>query len=131
MDSKYLIIIIIGLLCGMIESTIGVACMIIPLLLFTEVFFDYKKALGTTLCAFIIPLSIGAVYIHYQNDNIKFDYAIMLAIAYFIGATISAKYIVHKFNNNDLTLGAGITLLVMSCYYLNKYYCDSKNDIET
>ena len=37
----------------------------------------------------------------------------------------------HKFNNNDLTLGAGITLLVMSCYYLNKYYCDSKNDIET
>ena len=125
MDSEYFIIIMIGLFCGMVESTIGISCMIIPLLLLTGVFLDYKKALGTMLCAFIIPLSIGAVYIHYQNDNIKFDYAIMLAIAYFIGATISAKYIVHKFDNNDLTLGAGITLLIMSFYYLNKYYCDT------
>jgi uncharacterized membrane protein YfcA len=129
MDSEYFIIIMIGLFCGMVESTIGVACMIIPLLLLSGIFLDYKKALGTTLCALLIPLSIGAVYIHYQNDNIKFDYAIMLAIAYFIGATISAKYILPKFNNNDLTLGAGITLLIMSFYYLNKYYCETINSI--
>jgi uncharacterized membrane protein YfcA len=122
MDPKYYIIILIGLFCGIVESSIGISCMMIPLLLLSGLFIDYKEALGTTLCALLLPLSIGAVYIHYHANNVKLDFAIILAIAYFIGATIASKYVVHNIDNNDLTLGASIVLFCMSIYYFNKYY---------
>ena len=122
MNPKYYIIILIGLFCGIVESSIGISCMIIPLLLLSGLFIDYKEALGTTLCALLLPLSIGAVYIHYHANNVKLDFAIILAIAYFIGATIASKYVVHNIDNTDLTLYASIVLFCMSIYYFNKYY---------
>lgn len=126
MDYKYYIIIFIGLFCGIVESSIGISCMIIPLLLLSGLFIDYKEALGTTLCALLLPLSIGAVYIHYHANNVKLDFAIILAITYFIGATIASKYVVHNIDSNDIALYASIVLFCMSIYYFNKYYnCES------
>jgi uncharacterized membrane protein YfcA len=122
MDPKYYIIIFIGLFCGIIESSIGISCMIIPLLLLSGLFIDHKEALGTTLCATLLPLSVGAVYIHYKSDNVKLDYAVILAIAYFIGATFASNYVVHSIDNKDLALFGSIILFCMSLYYFIKYY---------
>ena len=104
--------------------------MIIPLLLLSGIFIDYKEALGTTLCALLLPLSIGAVYIHYNANNVKLDLAIILALAYFFGATLAANYVVHSIDNNDMSLYASIVLLCMSVYYFNKYYdCESNETL--
>ena len=76
--NKYYIILLIGLSAGIIESSLGVSFLIIPLLLLFNVITDYKKALGTMLCAFIFPLSIGAVYFHYKQNNIKLLHDLVL-----------------------------------------------------
>lgn len=122
MNYKYFIILLIGLTAGMIESSIGISFLIIPLLLISNVIIDYKIALGTTLCAFLFPLSIGAVYVHYKQNNIEIYYAIILGISYFIGATIASKYVCN-ISNEILMLFAGFSLILFGIYYIYKYKC--------
>jgi uncharacterized membrane protein YfcA len=117
--NKYLIILLIGLTAGMVESSIGVSFLIIPLLLLFNVILDYKKALGTMLCAFIFPLSIGAVYFHYKQNNIEIPSAIVLGISYFLGASIAGKYICN-ISNNILMLYAGIFSILFGIFYIYK-----------
>ena len=117
--NKYLIILLIGLIAGMIESSLGVSFMIIPLLLLTNVIIDYKLALGTMLCAFMFPLSIGAVYFHYKQKNVEIYSALVLGIAYFIGATVAGKYICN-ISNNNLMLFAGVFSILFGIYYIYK-----------
>jgi uncharacterized membrane protein YfcA len=120
MFNKYCIILLIGIMAGMIESSIGVSFLVIPLLLLSGVIVDYKVALGTTMCAFIFPLSIGAVYFHYKKNHIEIVPAIILAIAYFIGVTFAAKYICNVSSKN-LMLGAGVSLILFGIYYIYKW----------
>jgi uncharacterized membrane protein YfcA len=68
----------------MIESSIGMSFLVIPLLLLFNVMPNFKRALGTMICAFIFPLSIGAAYIHFKNKNVEIPSAIVLGISYFI-----------------------------------------------
>jgi uncharacterized membrane protein YfcA len=117
---KYFIILLIGLISGMIESSLGISFLIIPLLLLFNIFSDYKTALGTMLCAFVFPLSLGAVYFHYHQNNIEFSSALVLGISYFIGATIASKHICN-ISNENLMLFAGIFLLLAGIYYIYKY----------
>jgi len=119
---NYFIILLIGIFGGMIESSIGISLIILPLLLLTNVIVDYKVALGTTLLAFLLPLSIGAVYMHYQENNIKVDYAIVLALAYFIGTTVGTSYII-KVSNQSIMLFSSIVLFMVSIYYMYRYFC--------
>lgn len=116
---KYSIILLIGIIAGMIESSIGISFIIIPLLLLSNVIIDYKIALGTTLCAFLFPLSIGAVYVHYKKNHIEIYSAIILGISYFIGATIASKYICN-ISNEKIALFAGISLILFGVYYIYK-----------
>jgi uncharacterized membrane protein YfcA len=116
---KYIIILLIGLLAGMIESSLGVSFLIIPLLLLTNVMIDYKVALGTMLCAFIFPLSIGAVYFHYKQNNIEIYSALVLGISYFLGASVASKYICH-ISNDKLMLFAGIFSILFGIFYIHK-----------
>ena len=120
MFNKYCIILLIGIMAGMIESSIGVSFLVIPLLLLSGVIVDYKVALGTTMCAFIFPLSIGAVYFHHKKNHIEIGPAIILAIAYFIGVTFAAKYICNVSSKN-LMLGAGVSLILFGIYYIYKW----------
>jgi len=116
---KYFIILLIGIIAGFIESTLGVSFIIIPLLLLSNVIINYKKALGTMLCAFMFPISIGAVYFHHKQNNIEIPSAIILGISYFIGATIAGKYICN-ISNETLMLSAGIFSILFGIYYINK-----------
>jgi len=123
--NKYFIILMIGIIAGMIESSLGVSFLIIPLLLLTNVIIDYKKALGTMLCAFIFPLSIGAVYFHYKQNNIEISSALILGISYFVGATIASKYICN-ISNDILMLYAGIFSILFGIYYIYKSRLNKK-----
>ena len=117
--NKYFIILLIGLIAGMIESSLGVSFLIIPLLLLFNVIIDYKTALGTMLCAFIFPLSLGAVYFHHKKNNIEFDSAFVLGVSYFIGATIAGKYVCN-ISNEKLMLFAGIFSIMFGIFYIYK-----------
>jgi len=103
----------------MIESSLGVSFLIIPLLLLTNVMIDYKVALGTMLCAFIFPLSIGAVYFHYKQNNIEIYSALVLGIAYFLGASVASKYICN-ISNENLMMFAGIFSILFGAFYIYK-----------
>jgi uncharacterized membrane protein YfcA len=118
---NYFIILLIGVIGGMIESSMGISLIILPLLLLSNIIIDYKIALGTTMTAFLLPLSIGAVYIHYHENNIKVDYAIILAISYFIGTTLGTSYVV-KVSNESITLFSSIVLFIISIYYMYRYF---------
>jgi len=126
MYTKYGIIILIGLICGLIEASLGISFMIVPLLLAFEVITEYKIALATTLCAFILPLSVGAVYIHYNQNNIEIKTAILLAITYFIGASLSPYIITGNVSNKTLVLLNSILLFIFGAYFLYKYCNDSE-----
>jgi len=124
--NKYLIILLIGLMAGIIESSLGVSFIIIPLLLLFNVIIDYKTALGTMLCAFVFPLSLGAVYFHYKQNNIELPFAFVLGVSYFIGATIASKYVCN-ISNESLMLIAGVSLILFGIYYLYKSKCININ----
>lgn len=123
---KYFIILIIGIIAGMVESSIGISFLVIPLLLLFNVIPNFKVALGTMICAFIFPLSIGAAYVHFKNKNVEIPSAIVLGISYFIGVTIASKFICN-ISNEKIMLYAGISLICFGLYYIYRSNQKHKN----
>ena len=123
---KYFIILFIGIIAGMIESSIGMSFLVIPLLLLFNVMPNFKRALGTMICAFIFPLSIGAAYIHFKNKNVEIPSAIVLGISYFIGVTIASKFVCN-ISNQKIMLYAGTALICFGLYYIYRSKQPHKN----
>ena len=123
---KYSLILIIGIVAGMIESSIGMSFLVIPLLLLFNVMPNFKRALGTMMCAFIFPLSIGAVFVHFKNKNVEIPSAIVLGISYFIGVTIASKFICN-ISNHKIMLYAGVALICFGLYYIYRSKQQHKN----
>ena len=110
----------------MVESSIGISFLVIPLLLLFNVIPNFKVALGTMICAFIFPLSIGAAYVHFKNKNVEIPSAIVLGISYFIGVTIASKFICN-ISNEKIMLYAGISLICFGLYYIYRSKRKQKN----
>lgn len=87
--------IIIGLAGGVLSGLLGIggAVLVIPALVFFYGF-DQRLAQGTTLMMMIPPIGLLAALEYYNSGLVNLRAAIFMAIFFFIGGFIGAKFAV-------------------------------------
>ncbi|MFN8360676.1 MAG: sulfite exporter TauE/SafE family protein [Candidatus Kapaibacterium sp.] len=94
--NNFIIIALIGIVGGMLSGFLGLggAVVIIPALV---LFLGYSQqmAQGTTLLMLVMPVGSLAAYQYYKAGNADIKTAVILGVAFFISAFISAKYVSH------------------------------------
>lgn len=82
----------IGLLAGVFSGMFGIGggLVIVPLLV-SLLHFDQKVAVGTSLGALLLPVSIGAVVAYYEAGKLEIPVAAGIALGLVIGAALGAK----------------------------------------
>ena len=106
---KYVTLLIIGLVAGLIAGGLGTstAYALILGLVFTGVSKDYKHAAALTLFTILPPLSLGAVYTYYKKKMIDIPAGLFLMVVCFFSAWGGAKlnkYIPDSYS--EFALGA-------------------------
>ena len=110
---QFLILIIIGLLAGMLSGTLGVGggLIIVPALVFI-LGLSQHEAQGTSLAMMLAPIGILAAYNYYREDFINIKYAIVLAVAFILGAYFGSLISINL-TANTLKKIFGILMLVV------------------
>lgn len=114
----------IGTLTGIVASFIGggAEILIVPLLVYLNIFNDYKLAVGTSLASLLLPIGILAVYFYSttkctEESCVNWTYALIISLFFVIGTSFS--YFTVKLNSElfkkifagSLILLGGVILL--------------------
>ena len=102
---------LIGLITGIVASFVGggAEILIAPLLIYMNVFDDYKTAVGTSLASLLLPIGIVAVYFYSTvqcNDKkvsmtkscVHWRYAMIISL-FFVMGTFASYYSVQLDNS--------------------------------
>lgn len=97
MELQTLVIIaIIGIVAGMLSGLLGLggAIIIIPALVF---FLGYSQqtAQGTALLMMVLPVGALAAYQYYKEGFVEIKPALIMAVFFFIGGYVGAKFATH------------------------------------
>jgi hypothetical protein len=97
MDIQQLIILsLIGILAGIVAGGMGVGggIIIVPALVF---FFGLTQheAQGTSLAVLLPPISLLAVLKYHKEGYINYKFALVLAIAFFLGSYLGGLFAIH------------------------------------
>jgi uncharacterized membrane protein YfcA len=108
------LLLLTGLAAGILSGLIGVGggIIIVPalVLLFG---FSQKEAQGTSLAILLLLIGIFSVFEYYQRGRIKISYAIVVAIAFFIGSYIGSKFSIN-FTEQRLKRIFALTMMLLS-----------------
>jgi len=90
--STVIILIIIGLLAGLLSGLVGVGggILMIPLLIMF-LGFTQHQAQGTALFAMLPPIGILAAMNYYKQGYVKWEYAVVIALAFVAGGYLGSK----------------------------------------
>jgi uncharacterized membrane protein YfcA len=114
---------LIGLLTGIVASFVGggAEILIAPLLIYFNVFQDYKTAVGTSLASLLLPIGIVAVYFystvqcndksHRTKSCVHWRYAILISLFFVLG-TFASYYSVQLDNTMYKKVFAGIMIIL-------------------
>ena len=99
MDPNYGKVAFIGLLTGSVASFVGggAELLIAPLLLWLNVFREYKTAVGTSLASLLLPIGIVAVYFYSKvkcnntktESCVHWKYALIISLFFVVGTFMS------------------------------------------
>ncbi|MDQ6814561.1 MAG: sulfite exporter TauE/SafE family protein [Bacteroidota bacterium] len=88
-----LLLVLVGIAAGILSGLIGLSggIIIVPalVLLFG---FSQKEAQGTTLATLLLLIGLFAMYGYYQQGRIKISFAIIVAVAFFIGSYLGSRF---------------------------------------
>ena len=86
------ILIVIGLLAGILSGLVGVGggILMIPLLIML-LGFTQHQAQGTALFAMLPPIGILAALNYYKQGFVKYEYALVIALAFVLGGYFGSK----------------------------------------
>lgn len=113
----------IGLLTGIVASFVGggAEILIAPLLIYFNVFQDYKTAVGTSLASLLLPIGIVAVYFYSTvqcNDKsqwtkscVHWRYALLISLFFVLG-TFASYYSVQLDNTLYKKVFGGIMIVL-------------------
>src|SRR4030042_3870034 len=90
------ILIFIGLLAGFRSGTVGVGggLIIVPSLVFI-LGMTQHQAQGTSLAMMLAPIGIMAVYNYFREGYVNIKYAVILALAFILGAWLGSLFSVN------------------------------------
>lgn len=94
MDIQHLIIVaLIGIAAGILSGLLGLggAIIIIPALVFF-MGFSQQTAQGTALLMMVLPVGALAAYEYYKEGYVEIKPALLMAIFFFIGGYLGAKF---------------------------------------
>jgi len=91
-----ILFLIVGLIAGMFSGLIGIGggIIIIPLLVFLFKL-TQQQAQGTTLALMVPPIGLLAALTYYKQGYVDLKIAAMVAVGFFIGGLIGAKFAVN------------------------------------
>lgn len=83
---------LVGITAGILSGMFGIGggLVIVPVLM-TFLKFDTKKAVGTSLGALLLPVTLPGVIMYYNADQLNINYALTVAAGLLIGALFGAK----------------------------------------
>lgn len=107
------ILIFIGLLAGFLSGTMGVGggLIIVPSLVFI-LGMTQHQAQGTSLAMMLAPIGIMAVYNYFREGYVNIKYALILALAFILGAWLGSLFSVNL-PGNTLTKIFGVLMLIV------------------
>ena len=116
---QVLILLIIGLLAGFLSGTLGVGggLIIVPSLVFI-LGMTQHQAQGTSLAMMLAPVGIMAAYNYYKGGYVNIKYAIILALAFILGAWLGSIFSVGLSDSilkkifGVLMLAVGIQMII-------------------
>lgn len=111
---------LLGLLTGVLSGVIGIGggVFLVPALLYLFGLSQHQ-AQGTTLAILIPPIGLLAVYTYYKAGHVNLVIAALVALGFFIGGYLGAKYAV-RLPDDDLRKIFGVTILLIALYMIFK-----------
>jgi len=90
---QLLILLTIGLFAGFLSGTLGIGggLIIVPSLVFI-LGMTQHQAQGTSLAMMLAPIGIMAAYNYYREGYVNVKYAIILALAFILGAWLGSLF---------------------------------------
>ena len=112
--TQLLILIIIGLASGLLSGFLGVGggVIVIPALVLI-LGFSQHEAQGTNLAFMLSPIGILAVMNYWKAGYVNWKYAIVLALAFFVGAYFGS-YLSIEVSGKILRKVFGVIMLVVA-----------------
>ena len=92
MDAHPLLLVLVGVAAGVASGLFGIGggLVIVPILV-TLLHFEQKLAVGTSLGALLLPVSLPAVITYYNEDRIQLATAVLIALGLIFGAFAGAR----------------------------------------
>lgn len=118
-DKNFYKLSFIGIITGMTASIVGggAEILIVPLLIYLDIFEDHKKAIATSLASLLLPIGIVAVYFYskqecVEKNCINWVYAFIISFFFILGSSVSyftskldTKYLKNLFGILTIFLG--------------------------
>lgn len=90
--SVLMLLVVIGLLSGSLSGLVGVGGGIIMIPLLISFFgFTQLNAQGTAIAAMLPPIGILAAINYYQEGYVRWEYSIVIALAFIVGGYFGSK----------------------------------------
>jgi len=123
MDEKSLKVAFIGALTGIVASFVGggAEILIAPLLIYLNIFDDYKTAVGTSLASLLLPIGIVAVYF-YSNAKcnsksyVHWNYALIISLFFVLGTFMS--YFTVNIDNRLFKKAFAVIMIILGLYII-------------
>lgn len=118
-DKNFYKLSFIGIITGMTASIVGggAEILIVPLLIYLDIFEDHKKAIATSLASLLLPIGIVAVYFYSKQECVEkkcinWVYAFIISFFFILGSSVSyftskldTKYLKNLFGILTIFLG--------------------------
>lgn len=125
MDPNYSKVAFIGALTGFVASFVGggAEILIAPLLIFLNVFEDYKTAVGTSLASLLLPIGIVAVYFYSKtkcekSSCVHWKYALIISLFFVLGTF--ASYYAVQIDNRKFKQTFAIVMIILGLVLLGE-----------
>jgi len=117
MNSLIFLMILIGLFSGIASGVFGIGggVIIVPALIYLAKFSPHT-AIGTSLAILLPPVGLLAVLDYYRQGNVDLKAAIIVAIAFMVGAWLGAHMANHIISSHALKLLFGIFVSGIGMY---------------
>jgi len=91
-NGRWYLLVLVGVLAGIASGLFGIGggLVIVPVLI-TFLHFDQRAAVGTSLGALLLPVSLPAVITYYESGKVLVTTAVMIGIGLVFGAFAGAK----------------------------------------
>ena len=128
MNSRNVRTIVLATIAGLITGCLGIegTLVLVPGLVYLGIEHEYRMALGTTLAALVLPITLGGAYQYYKRDDVDLNIAALMGVTYLIVAYMSSSASFYFPDNflqgmaSFLYLGLGLFLFYNLLHKRNK-----------